>query len=163
MAVLEQPQPAELCCVVCQRSRATPSPPARVRVPAIATEPIANLVARVVIGAMGAHCPARCGWAGPLGALDAHWAQCGREGVAWAVAGCGATVARGELGAHMAGALAQHRCALAKVGQPLSCALRWGCLAAAWARPSCPVVLVTAGARCQHARSDADGGRASPH
>jgi len=75
--------------------------------------------------------------------------------------GCGATVARGEMAAHIAGALAQHLCALAKVGQPQSRAVRWGCLAAACARPSCPVVLATAGVRCRHARSDADGGRAA--
>jgi len=91
-------------------------------------EPASSPAARAA-AAMGTRYPARCGWTEPLGALDARWAQCGREGVA-------CTVAKGEMAAYIAGALAQHRCALAKVGQPLSRALRWGCLAAACARPS---------------------------
>jgi len=82
------------------------------------SEPAASPAARLVVAAMSARCPWRCGWAGPLGALDAHWAQCGREAVARAVAGCGATVARSEMAAHIAGALAQHLCALAKVTLP---------------------------------------------
>jgi len=153
----------QLCCDSC----ATAALPKPRRCPRCGGpcegEGAASAAARVVIAAMGARCPARCGWAGPLRALDAHWAQCGREGVACAVAGCGATVARGEMGTHIAGALAQRLCALAKVGQPLSRAVRRGCLAAACALPSRPVVLAMAGARCRHACSHADGGRASPH
>jgi len=81
-------------------------------------EPTASLAVRLVIAVMGARCPWRCGWAGPLGALDAHWAQCGHEAVACAVAGCGAAVARCDLAAHMggsAGTVARHLGGLAAV------------------------------------------------
>jgi len=39
-------------------------------------EPASSPAVRIVIAAMAARCPVLCGWAGSLGTLDAHWAQC---------------------------------------------------------------------------------------
>jgi len=93
-------------------------------------EPASNVTVRAVVAAALVRCPAAadgCKWMGPLGALDAHWAVClmacprgcgaslarrelgaharvcPREPVACAITGCSAVVARSELAAHIGG------------------------------------------------------------
>jgi len=145
-----------LCCASCATA-ALPKPRQCPRCggPCLG-KPKASPAARFVIAAMGARCPGRCGWAGPLGALDAHWAQCRREAVTCAVAGCGTTVARGEMAAHIAGtpdgAAAPAR-PPATPPQPPFSAPSVTRAAAAPPPPATPTIPPSDGRACAHTRA----------